>query len=305
MMQLFFDERDDANHEARGSRILYWLDDVGAQPLSEATHGEEGFVFAGARPIEDYRRLLTRHPALRDRPEERAPLLRLDHVLDVLDRAGAQVPTPRTWRLPLDAPLPPDLTFPLFVRTAFSSLKLGGQISRVRTRAQLESEMWELRRALGWDALILARAWCKLARAGDSVYGPVPQEVRTWIVDGEPHAWSFHYLNVVAEPEGFPPSPIDLQTIEGLSRRVGGAFRSRLVVADFARDVRGKWIFIEAGPGSCAGTAHEQVFKSVAMRLCGQNTMFTGDNTGGVFGKPSYNRQNGDTRSRPFSEPAT
>jgi len=194
------------------------------------------------------------------------------------------VPTPRTWRVPLDAELPYDLTFPLFVRTAFSSLKLGGRVSKVRTRPQLQSEMGELRRALGWDALILAREWCELSPAGQSVYGPVPQEVRTWVVDGTPHAWSFHYLNVVAEPEGFPPSPSDLRTLAAISRRVGSAFRSRLVVADFARDVRGNWIFIEAGPGSCAGTAHERVFKSVASRLRGEHDRFTGNDTGGVFG---------------------
>ena len=283
-MQLFYDQRDDASHQARGSRILYWLDDLGAGPLSEAAPGEGGFLFAGARPIADYRRLVAKHPALRDRPEERAALLRLDHVLDALERSGVRVATPRTRRIPLDAPLPPDLTFPLFVRTAFSSLKLGGRVSRVRTRAQLETEMAELRRALGWDALILAREWCELASAGRSVYGPVPQEVRTWLVDGVPHAWSFHYLNVVAAPEGFPPAPADLRTLAELSRRVGSAFGSRLVVADFARDVRGQWVFIEAGPGSCAGTAHEQVFKSVASRLVGRPFPFTADAHGGVFG---------------------
>ena len=144
-MQLFYDERDDAGHEARGSQVLYWLDDLGAKPLSEARASDVGFLFTGARPIEDYRRLLARYPSLRDRPDERAPLLRLDHVLDALEHAGVHVPTPRTWRIPLDAALPPDLTFPLFIRTAFSSLKLGGQISRVKTRAQLETEIAELR----------------------------------------------------------------------------------------------------------------------------------------------------------------
>lgn len=283
-MQLFYDQRDDASHEARGSRILYWLDDLGARPLLEAKPDDDGFVFAGARPIEDYRGLLARYPSLRDRPEERAPLLRLDHVLDALDRAAVQVDTPQTWRLPLDAELPSDLTFPLFVRTAFSSLKLGGRISKVRTRGQLVAEMGELRRLLGWDALILARAWCDLAPAGESVYGPVPQEVRTWVVDGTPHAWSFHYLNVVAKPAGFPPSQADLRTLGLLARRVGSAFRSRLVVADFARDANGDWIFIEAGPGSCAGTAHERVFKSVASRLRGERNGFAGDGTGGAFG---------------------
>lgn len=56
-------------------------------------------------------------------------------------------------------------------------------------------------------------------------------------------------------------------TEPGSGRR---AFTSRLVVADFARDVSGAWWFNEAGPGSCAGTAHEAVFKHVASRLLGE-----------------------------------
>src|SRR5207245_3490350 len=133
-------------------------------------------------------------------PEERAPLLRLDTVLETLQRAEVNVPTPKTWYLPLDMPLPEDLTFPLFVRTAESSWKLGGRISRVRNRVELEEEAASLRRALGWDALILAREWLDLAVAGEGRYGPVPQEVRVWIVDGVPFAWSFHYLNVLQHP---------------------------------------------------------------------------------------------------------
>src|SRR5437016_1384318 len=98
-MQLFYDERDDKYHEARGSQILYWLDDLGAKPLTEARASDHGFLFAGARPIDDYRRLVEQLPLLRDRPEERYPLLRLDAVLDALAAASVQVPTPRTWRL--------------------------------------------------------------------------------------------------------------------------------------------------------------------------------------------------------------
>jgi hypothetical protein len=282
-MELFYDERDNAAHEARGSQLLYWLDDLGAKPLKEAKANDHGFVFAGARPIEDYRRLVGRHPHLRDQPEERAPLLRLDSVLDTLAAAGAEVPTPKTWRLPLDAPLPKDLTYPLFVRTAHSSLKLGGRVSRVRSRAELKAEAAELRRALSWDALILARRWHDFAEAGKGVYGPVPQEVRVWVVDGRPFAWSFHYLNVIASPKGFPPAAPDLQVLAELAGRVGGAFRSRFVVADFAREVDGRWLFIEAGPGSCAGTAHEAVFKAVASRLRGVGSAVQSDVVGGVF----------------------
>jgi hypothetical protein len=284
VMELFHDERDDAVHEARGSRILYWLDDLGAKPLCEAQTSDVGFVFAGARSIEDYKRLVADRPLLRDRPEERTPLLRLDSVLDALTVAGVDVPTPRTWRLPLDAPLPADLTFPLFVRTAHSSLKLGGKVSRVRNEAELEVEATELRRALGWDALVLAREWYDFAQAGAGVYGPVPQEVRVWLVDGRPFAWSFHYLNVLTSPKGFPPSAVDLWLLAGLAGRVGVPFRSRCVVADFAREVSGNWAFIEAGPGSCAGTAHEAVFKAVAANLRGESGVVPSDAVGGTFG---------------------
>ena len=77
-MPLLYDPRDDAYHERLGSQILYWLDDLGALPLEEADPAAEGFLFAGVRPIQDYRELVARLPLVRDRPEEREPLLRLD-----------------------------------------------------------------------------------------------------------------------------------------------------------------------------------------------------------------------------------
>jgi hypothetical protein len=190
---------------------------------------------------------------------------------------------PRTWALPLDVPLPDDLTFPLFVRTAESSWKKGGHISRVQDARELEDEAAQLRRALGWDAVVLVREWLDLATAGEGRYGPVPQEIRTWIVDGVPFAWSFHHLHVVPRPVGFPPSPDDLAELRRLAGQVAVAFRSRLVVADFACGVDGRWWFIEAGPGSCAGTAHEMVFKAVARRLRGEVVEAQGDSVGGLL----------------------
>jgi hypothetical protein len=282
-VQLLYDPRDDPYHERIGSQILYWLDDLGALPLGEADRTRPGFLFAGARPIADYHGLVARLPLVRDRPEEREPLLRLDAVLDALDRTGVRVPSPRTWVLPQGARLPDDLPFPLFVRTAESSWKKGGHISRVRTAAELEEEAALLRRALGWDAGVVAREWLDLAPAGEGRYGPLPQEVRTWVVDGVPFAWSFHYLHLVPSPAGFPPSAGDLAGLRRSAAEVASAFRSRLVVADFARGTDGRWWFIEAGPGSCAGTGHEAVFKAVARRLGGEQPELQGDKVGGVL----------------------
>ena len=252
-------------------------------PLNEADPDPPGFLFAGARPIEDYRNLVAEYPLIRDRPDEREPLLRLDSVLTAVHRAGGSVPSPRSWILPLDAPLPDDLTFPLFLRTAETSMKKGGNISRVRNRTELVTEADELRRALGWDATILARQWLDLEPAGEGHYGPVPQEVRVWVVDGVPAAWSFHYTQAVAKPAGFPPTADELAVLRQQAVVVASAFQSRLVAADFARGRDGTWWWIEAGPGSCAGTAHEQVFKALASRVKGEPMDFDGDAVGGLL----------------------
>ena len=280
-MNLFFDDRDldVVRHDAR----LRWLADLGARPLSTAREDDEGFLFAGCRSMDDYARVVSRHPRLRDRPGERAPLMRLDAVLDALSAAGVSVPTPRTWRLDVNEAPPDDLEFPLFVRTAVTSLKRGGKASKVRNGRELHDEAEVLRRATHWDATVLARRWVDLAVAGHGMYGPVPRELRVWLVDGVPRAWSFHYLNVLRDPDGFPPARAELDDLARLAADVGRAFRSRLVAADFAWQKAGGWVFIEAGPGSCAGTAHEVVFKAVADLLRGREHPSAGDAHGGLF----------------------
>jgi hypothetical protein len=95
------------------------------------------------------------------------------------------------------------------------------------------------------------------------------------------HTWSFHYMHLVPEPAGFPPSVADRAMLRRLAGDIASAFRSRLVAADFARGRDGHWWFIEAGPGSCAGTGHEQVFKAVAQRLRGEITELQASKVGG------------------------
>ena len=101
-MHLFYDTRDRvaARH---GDLRLRWLYELGARQLSDAKPQDEGFLFAGARKIEDYRELVEPFPLIRDRADERAPLLELDQVLEAMETARVQVPTPRTWCIELDA----------------------------------------------------------------------------------------------------------------------------------------------------------------------------------------------------------
>ena len=83
-MDLLYDPRDDAYHQRIGSHILYWLDDLDAIPLGEADPAAEGFLFAGARPINDYHELVADRTLVRDRPEERHALLQLLNALFVV-----------------------------------------------------------------------------------------------------------------------------------------------------------------------------------------------------------------------------
>jgi hypothetical protein len=117
--------------------------------------------------------------------------------------------------------------------------------------------------------------------AGKFMFGDAPQEVRVWIVDHKPVAWSFHYLHVVPNPCGFPPGADELTLLAEMGTRIGSAFGAFLMVADFVRDLDGRWHFLEAGAGSAAGTAHEAVFKFVAQTILGANPRLTADRVGG------------------------
>ncbi len=138
-----------------------------------------------------------------------------------------------------------------------------------------------LRRAFGWDTPILARKWINIATAGKWTFGDAPQEVRVWVVDHAPVAWSFHYLHAIREPKGFPPNSDELALLAELSAKIAGPFQAKLIVADFIRDRVGTWHFIEAGPGAIAGTAHEAVFKHVARTLQGEQAALAADRVGG------------------------
>ncbi len=282
-MKLLYDQRDWNHAEKHRDLRLRWLREVGAVPIQEASADVEGFLFGYHVPELQYAELVKQYPGVRDRTDERKSLTELDDVLSALGDAGIAITTPRTWRLEVDLALPHDLTFPLFVRTSVSSWKRGGQSSKVRNERQLREECEELRRAFGWDATIMAREWLDIAEAGTWRYGTIPQEVRVWIVDAEPFAWSFHYLSAIKEPIGFPPSDSDLDEIATSAAMIAMPFTARLIAADFAKDRSGQWHFIEASPGACSGIAHEGVFKAIAKRLAGQPHPAIQNKVGGLL----------------------
>jgi len=282
-MNLFYDERDDSVHQRLQSRILYWLDDLRAIPISESEPDAEGFLFSVAGSISDYEDLVVDRPLIRDRAEERLPLMSLASVLDRLDVLKVDVPISRTWRLAWNVTLPDDLVYPLVVRPSDSSLKLAGSVSRVRNATELQLEAAELRRLLGWSALVIAREWKECIHAGTGTYGTLPQEIRVWVIDGEPFAWSFQHLRDIPKPDGFPPSSSDLILLKSLAKLVATAFDARCIVVDFARELQRGWTFIDAGSGSAASTDNEGVFKAVASKLCGKNFPFHSNSVGGAF----------------------
>ena len=281
-MNLFHDDRDDSVHQRRGSRILYWLDDLNAKPIADS-EPDEGFFFSAAGSISDYAEMVADRPNLSDRAEERLPLMSLASVLDSMATSSVDVPMSRTWRLAWNEPIPEDVVYPLFVRASDSSLRLGGTVSRVRNANELTLEAEEIRRLLGWNALVIAREWKECVPAGTGTYGVLPQEIRLWVVDGKPFAWSFQHLKAVPSPIGFPPSKGDLLLLAGYAEQVAVAFESRCIVIDFAREVHRGWTFVDAGSGSSAVTDHEGVFKAVASRLIGKKFSFHADSVGGLF----------------------
>ncbi|MGH7137699.1 MAG: hypothetical protein ACREHD_18280 [Pirellulales bacterium] len=67
-----------------------------------------------------------------------------------------------------------------------------------------------------------------------------------------------------------PPTSKDSSLLADMAAKIGSAFESRLVSADFIRDRRGKWYFLEAGPGAASGIAHEAVFKVRRRQVAGR-----------------------------------
>ena len=282
-MKLVYDANDLPHAKKLKDDRFDWLRELGAVELSEVQADDDGFLFSYQHGESNLAQQVGHLPRIHDRPKDRSELVNLNDVIRKLDQAGVKIPTPKTWVIEVDDELPGDLTFPLFVRTPKSSWKRGGEQGKVGSIKELSDEAELLRRAFGWDTPIIAREWLEIAPAGKWMFGDAPQEIRTWVIDGTPRAWSFHFLHAVSSPAGFPPTKEDLKQIEAMATAVAGPFASRLIAADFVRDVKGNWHFMESGPGAVAGTAHERVFKHVALTMIGQSSKIDGDSVGGLF----------------------
>lgn len=162
-MKLFYDKNDLQHSKKLRDDRFTWLKELGATELSEADPHDAGFLFGYEHGDEHYRTLVEDRPRVRDRPEERENLVRLDLVLERLIEHGVDVPTPKTWIIGIDDAPPADLEFPVFVRTPKSSWKRGGTQARANNLRQLDDEVELLRRAFGWDTPILARKWIDVA----------------------------------------------------------------------------------------------------------------------------------------------
>lgn len=280
-MQLLFHTSDLETAVKLGDKRLQWLREIGAAELSQSTCKERGFLFCYDRGENTYRDRIANHPLVMERPESIGELLSLDKVLSHLQQKSIAIQTPQTWVVNLDEPLPKDLSYPVFVRTAKSSWKRGGRQSRVENEQQLIEEMELLRQAFDWDATILIRQWLDLAIVGEWRYGEVPREIRVWVVDGVPVAWSFHYLGAVTNPKGLSLGDADRQLLRREAKKIASPFSARLLAIDFVQTKQNDWFFLELAPGAMAGTAHESVFKFVAKSLRGDSTICPSNDVGG------------------------
>jgi len=282
-VKLFYDTNDLPLAEKLQDNRLDWLMELEATPVENAVPDDAGFLFGYAHGEAYLESVVGACPGISDQPGDRDELVNLDSVLATLEANGIKVPIPKTWVIEVEQELPPDVTFPLFLRTPKSSWKRGGEQGRVNNPVEFEDEASLLRRAFGWNTPIIAREWLEIATAGKWMFGDAPQEVRTWIINGAPFAWSFHYLHAVQDPVGFPPSQSELRLLKDWAAQVALPFRTRLIAVDFVRDINDQWHFMEAGPGAAAGTGHKTVFQLVANQIIGQPVATFSNDVGGTF----------------------
>ena len=95
-LKLLYDKNDLPHAKKMRDDRFKWLDELGAAELSSVSADAEGFLFGYEHGDEQYRKLVDNRPNVRDRPEDRQELLRLDDVLRRLADSGVEVPTPKT-----------------------------------------------------------------------------------------------------------------------------------------------------------------------------------------------------------------
>lgn len=263
-MDLYYDERDDSG--ITGQR-LSWLEDVGARPSAECDGEAEGFLFSASSDADDYCRLIAGRPHLEDQPGDRLPLLSLHNIHEKFENAKLGVSCARIFGRARDLS-PSQITFPVQLRSEVT-------LSEPTLKTPLQNAN-ELARTLESDEnakSMLVQSWVALkVDARNEI-----DRLRIWLVDGRSRAWS-------QENQSPAPSPQAIELLQRVaSQKIAPLYGTRCLVIDFAPLLSGGWIFYDAGPGSKALTRHEDVFKSVALRLLGRRRAFKKNQESGVF----------------------
>lgn len=263
-MDLFYDERDDSG--ITGQR-LSWLEDVGARPSAECDGEAEGFLFAATSDADDYCRLIAGRPHLEDQPGDRLPLLSLLDIHEKLEKATVGISSARIFG-PVKEIDHSSLNFPVILR---SDITLSEPIHK--TPIHNANDLNGALKAESDHGNLLVQSWVALkVDARNEI-----DRLRIWLVDGKSRAWS---------QENQSPAP-KMRSIDLLQRvasqKIAPLYGTRCLVVDFAPLQSGGWIFYDAGPGSKALSRHEDVFKSVALRLLGRRRVFEKNEESGVF----------------------
>ncbi len=87
-VKLIYDKNDLPHAKKLRDERFTWLLDLGATELSEVPLSDEAFLFAYQHGDEHYQQLVADRPNVFDRPEQRQELVRLEDVLQRLDKCG-------------------------------------------------------------------------------------------------------------------------------------------------------------------------------------------------------------------------
>lgn len=88
-----------------------------------------------------------------------------------------------------------------------------------------------------------------------------------WVAKQTPVVWTFHYWEACPNAIGFPLNEEDRSILREWADQISALFTSPLLALDFVLDTAGRWHFLEAAPGGCAGMTHRRAFEVICAKL--------------------------------------